>query len=159
MAYRIFKTIHRVPKIHADDERGLMCKIKGDVELRDVSFSYPARPEHPVFDCLSLRLQVGTVTALVGRSGSGKSTVISLLQRFYDPDSGQVMLDGVDLRLLKLNWLRAHIGLVSQEPALFTGTIRENLLYGKKDATEEEMRKALQLANASGFIDQLPEVT
>ncbi|CAM0878108.1 unnamed protein product [Alopecurus aequalis] len=158
MAYRIFNTIHRMPKIDVDDERGLvLCKIRGDVELCDVSFSYPARLGHLVFDCVSLRLQAVTTTALVGRSGSGKSTVINLLQRFYDPDSGQIVLDGVDLTLLKLNWLRAQIGLVSQEPALFTSTIRENLLYGKKDATEEEMRKALQLANAWGFIDQLPE--
>ena len=160
MAYRIFKTIHRLPKIDVDDERGLvLSKLRGDIELCGVSFSYPSRPEHPVLTGLSLRLLTGTATALVGRSGSGKSTVISLLHRFYEPDSGQVVLDGVDLRLLKLNWVRAQIGLVSQEPALFASTIRENLSYGKKDATEEEMRKALWLANASGFIDQLPEVS
>lgn len=112
-----------------------------------------------MFNGLSLRLLAGTATAIVGTSGSGKSTIVSLLQRFYDPDSGKIELDDVDLKLLNVNWVRTQIGLVSQEPALFTSTIRENLAYGKASATEQEMRSALELANADGFIDQLPKVS
>uniref|UniRef100_A0A0E0DAG3 Multidrug resistance protein n=1 Tax=Oryza meridionalis TaxID=40149 RepID=A0A0E0DAG3_9ORYZ len=156
--YRMFETIQRKPQIDADAESGLVLgQLRGDVDLRNVYFSYPARSEQMVLEDFSLRLPAGTTTALVGESGSGKSTVVSLLQRFYDPDSGQIMLDGVDLKQLKLSWVRMQIGLVSQEPALFTSTIRENLAYGKRDATEQEMWKALELVNADTFIYQLPE--
>uniref|UniRef100_A0A0E0KMH3 MDR-like ABC transporter n=1 Tax=Oryza punctata TaxID=4537 RepID=A0A0E0KMH3_ORYPU len=158
VTYRMFETIQRKPQIDADAESGLVLgKLRGDVDLRNVYFCYPARSEQMVLEDFSLRLPAGTTTALVGESGSGKSTVVSLLQRFYDPDSGQIMLDGVDLKQLKLSWVRMQIGLVSQEPALFTSTIRENLAYGKRDATENEMWKVLELVNADTFIYQLPK--
>lgn len=95
--------------------------------------------------------------ALVGESGSGKSTVISLIERFYDPDDGRVLLDGIDVKRLKLSWLRQQLGLVSQEPILFNETIRANIAYGKQgQATEEEIILATKLANADNFISSLP---
>ena len=110
-----------------------------------------------VFTNLSLRVPAGHTVALVGASGSGKSTVIALLERFYDPSAGEVTLDGVDIRRLRLKWLRAQMGLVSQEPALFATTIRQNILFGKEDATEEEIVAAANAANAHDFISQLPQ--
>ena len=95
--------------------------------------------------------------ALVGESGSGKSTTISLIERFYDPDSGRVTLDGIEIRKFKLNWLRQQMGLVSQEPILFNETIRANVAYGKQgDVTEEEMIEATKASNAHNFISSLP---
>lgn len=94
---------------------------------------------------------------MVGSSGSGKSTVIALLERFYDPSGGEVTLDGVDIRPLRLKWLRAEMGLVSQEPSLFATSIRENILFGKEGATEEEVVAAAKAANAHNFISQLPQ--
>lgn len=94
--------------------------------------------------------------ALVGTSGSGKSTVIALLERFYDPLAGQVLIDGVNIKELQLKWLRRQIGLVSQEPALFATSIRENILYGKDGASMEEVIQAAKSANAHAFITKLP---
>ncbi|KAB5520944.1 hypothetical protein DKX38_025263 [Salix brachista] len=118
---------------------------------------YPARPEVQIFSGFSLQVPSGTTTALVGQSGSGKSTVVSLVERFYDPDSGEVLIDGVDLKKLKLSWIREKIGLVSQEPILFATSIKENIAYGKENATDQEIRTAIQLANAAKFIDKMPE--
>ncbi|ONK55459.1 uncharacterized protein A4U43_UnF2950 [Asparagus officinalis] len=95
--------------------------------------------------------------ALVGSSGSGKSTVVSLIERFYDPSSGEVMVDGHDIKTVKLRWLRQQIGLVSQEPALFATTIRENLLLGREDASQVEIEEAARVANAHSFIIKLPD--
>ena len=96
--------------------------------------------------------------AIVGESGSGKSTVISLVERFYDPQAGEVLIDGVNIKTLKLGWIREKIGLVSQEPLLFMTTIKDNILYGKEGATLEEVTQAVELANAANFIDKLPDV-
>ncbi|WJX22543.1 ATP-binding cassette sub- B member 9 [Trifolium repens] len=157
-AYKMFETIKRKPKIDAYDTSGTVLEdIKGDIELKDVYFSYPARPDVQIFAGFSLFVPNGTTTALVGQSGSGKSTVISLLERFYDPEAGEVLIDGVNLKNLQLRWIREQIGLVSQEPILFTTTIRENIAYGKEGATEEEITAAITLANAKKFIDKLPE--
>nr|QVT92297.1 ABC transporter [Salvia miltiorrhiza] len=106
---------------------------------------------------LSLDIPPGKIVALVGGSGSGKSTVISLIERFYDPLSGQVSLDGTDVREFDLKWLRQQIGLVNQEPALFATTIRDNILYGKHDATNEEITRAAKLSEAINFISNLPD--
>ncbi|KAL0542708.1 hypothetical protein IC582_017782 [Cucumis melo] len=157
-AYKMFETIKRKPKIDSYDASGIAPEdIQGDIELKDVHFRYPARPDVQIFSGFSLFVPSGTTAALVGHSGSGKSTVISLLERFYDPDSGEVLIDGVNLKHYKLRWIREKIGLVSQEPILFTTTIRENILYGKENATEEELRAATELANAAKFIDKLPK--
>jgi ATP-binding cassette subfamily B (MDR/TAP) protein 1 len=96
--------------------------------------------------------------ALVGESGCGKSTVISLVERFYDPQAGQVLIDGVDIRRMKLGWIRGKIGLVSQEPVLFSTTIRENIAYGMENLTLEDIKAATELANAAKFIDNFPSV-
>jgi ABC-type multidrug transport system fused ATPase/permease subunit len=96
--------------------------------------------------------------AIVGESGSGKSTVISLVQRFYDPHAGEVLIDGVNIKTLRLDWIRGKIGLVSQEPLLFMTSVKDNITYGKEDATMEEIRRAAELANAANFIDKLPDV-
>ncbi|KAK1378506.1 ABC transporter B family member 9 [Heracleum sosnowskyi] len=157
-AYKMFETIKRKPNIDAYDTRGVVLnEIEGAIELKDVYFSYPARPDVQIFSGLSLNIPSGVTAALIGQSGSGKSTVISLLERFYDPDSGQVLIDGVDLKKFQLKWIRGNMGLVSQEPVLFATSIKFNIAYGKENATEEEIRTAIELANAATFIDKLPE--
>ncbi|GKU90481.1 hypothetical protein SLEP1_g4470 [Rubroshorea leprosula] len=156
-AYKMFETIERKPAIDSYDTSGKILEdIRGDVELRDVYFSYPARPDEQIFSGFSLFISSGTTVALVGQSGSGKSTVISLIERFYDPHAGEVLIDGINLKEFQLKWIRGKIGLVSQEPALFTGSIKDNIAYGKEGATTEEIRAAAELANAAKFIDKLP---
>ncbi|KAH9000914.1 P-loop containing nucleoside triphosphate hydrolase protein [Lactarius hatsudake] len=150
-AAKIFGTIDRIPAIDSASEDGLRpSQVTGEITLENVEFSYPARPD---------------TTALVGASGSGKSTVISLVERFYDPLSGSVRLDGVDIRNLNLKWLRSQIGLVSQEPTLFATTIRGNVEHGlintpHENASPEEklqlVKEACIKANADGFISKLP---
>ncbi|KAL5577097.1 hypothetical protein UlMin_018796 [Ulmus minor] len=157
-AYKMFETIKRKPKIDAYDSVGTVLEdVRGEIELKDVYFRYPARPDVQIFSGFSLTVPSGTTAALVGQSGSGKSTVISLIERFYDPDAGEVLIDGVDLKKLQLRWIREKIGLVSQEPVLFATTIRENIAYGKENATAEEIKRATVLANAAKFINKLPE--
>ncbi|KAG6699880.1 hypothetical protein I3842_08G084200 [Carya illinoinensis] len=140
-AYKMFKTIERKPKIDTYSTKAkILDDIHGDIELRDVFFSYPARPNEQIFSGFSLYINRGTTSALVGQSGSGKSTVISLIERFYDPQAGE-----------------AEIGLVSQEPVLFAYSITDNIAYGKDGTTFEEIRVATELANAATFIDKLPQ--
>ena len=116
-AYKMFETINRKPRIDAYDDSGIVLEdIRGEIELKDVYFRYPARPDVQIFSGFSLHVPSGKTAALVGQSGSGKSTVISLLERFYDPDGGEVLIDGIDLKKLKLKFIREKIGLVSQEP-------------------------------------------
>ncbi|KAE8788318.1 multidrug resistance protein 1 [Hordeum vulgare] len=156
-AYRLFETIERKPEIDSDDTGGMVLEnIKGNVELKDVYFRYPARPGQLVLDGLSLQVASGTTMAIVGESGSGKSTVISLVERFYDPQAGEVLIDGVNIKNLSLDWIRGKIGLVSQEPLLFMTSIKDNIIYGKEDATLEEIKRSAELANAANFIDKLP---
>uniref|UniRef100_A0A0E0G319 MDR-like ABC transporter n=1 Tax=Oryza nivara TaxID=4536 RepID=A0A0E0G319_ORYNI len=157
-AERILEVIRRVPKIDSESDTGEeLANVAGEVEFRNVDFCYPSRPESPIFVSFSLRVPAGRTVALVGGSGSGKSTVIALLERFYDPSAGEVTVDGVDIRRLRLKWLRAQMGLVSQEPALFATSIRENILFGKEDAPAEEVVAAAKAANAHNFISQLPQ--
>ncbi|SPO30387.1 probable Leptomycin B resistance protein pmd1 [Ustilago trichophora] len=163
---KVFETIDRIPPIDSSDTSGLRPgTCDGKLEFRDIDFSYPARPDVPVLDSFTLEVPAGKVTALVGASGSGKSTIVSLVERFYDPDGGAAYLDGVDLRDLNLKWLRTQIGLVSQEPTLFSTDIRTNIAHGLintpfQNASEEEREKlivdAAKMANAHGFISQLP---
>ncbi|XP_044963714.1 ABC transporter B family member 21-like [Hordeum vulgare subsp. vulgare] len=157
-AYKMFETINREPEIDAYSTEGRMLDdIQGDIEFRDVHFSYPTRPNEQIFRGFSLSIQSAKTVALVGQSGSGKSTVISLIERFYDPQLGEVLIDGVNIKELQLKWIRSKIGLVSQEPALFAASIRDNIAYGKDNATDQEIRAAAELANASKFIDKLPQ--
>ncbi|WOL18392.1 hypothetical protein Cni_G27187 [Canna indica] len=157
-AYKMFETINRKPEIDAYDDKGKkLDDIQGEIEFKDVYFSYPARPDEQIFHGFSLVIQQGRTVALVGQSGSGKSTVVSLIERFYDPQAGEVLIDGINLKEFQLRWIRGKIGLVSQEPILFATSIRENIAYGKDNATLEEIRAAAELANAAKFIDKLPK--
>ncbi|RDX69267.1 ABC transporter B family member 21, partial [Mucuna pruriens] len=157
-AYKMFQTIERIPEIDAYDPNGKKLEdIHGEIHLRDVYFSYPSRPEEMIFNGFSLHIPSGTTAALVGQSGSGKSTVISLIERFYDPQAGEVLIDGTNVKEFQLRWIRGKIGLVSQEPVLFASSIKDNIAYGKEGATVEEIRAAAELANAAKFIDKLPQ--
>ncbi|KAL2628544.1 hypothetical protein R1flu_013230 [Riccia fluitans] len=157
-AQSIFYVIKRKPEIDSDDMSGdILTEVKGELQLKDVHFAYPSRPDQTLFRNFSLHIKAGSVAALVGQSGSGKSTVIQLIERFYDPQIGQVLLDGVDIRDLQLKWLRSQMALVSQEPVLFTTSIRENIKYGKEDATDEEVADACEIANVAHFIKCLPK--
>ena len=124
----------------------------------NVSFNYPSRKEVTVLKNLNLEIPKGKTVALVGSSGCGKSTCIQLLQRFYDPDSGAVLIDGNNMKDLNVGWLRDHIGIVGQEPVLFDTTIRENISYAKSGATEAEIIAACKEASAWKFIEKLPNM-
>ncbi|GMP95467.1 hypothetical protein CsSME_00044507 [Camellia sinensis var. sinensis] len=157
-AYPIFEMIERntISKTSLKTSRKLV-NHEGHIQFKDVCFSYPSRPDVMIFNKLCLDIPSGKIVALVGGSGSGKSTVISLIERFYEPISGQILLDGTNIRELDLQWLRQQIGLVNQEPALFATTIRENILYGKDDASPEEITRAVKLSEAITFINNLPD--
>ncbi|GBG73751.1 hypothetical protein CBR_g17091 [Chara braunii] len=154
----IFAIIDRRTAIDADDESGTkLVKLQGNIELRKVDFRYPCRPDVPIFKDLNLKVRPGQIMALVGPSGGGKSSVIALIERFYDPVAGHVLIDNKDIRKFNLRWLRQQMALVSQEPVLFNTTIRENILYGRDGATEAEMVEAARAANAHTFISSLPD--
>ena len=165
-AARLFTTIDLVPSIDSGSEEGLKpSTVVGEITLENVDFNYPARPEVHILKNLSLTFPAGKTTALVGASGSGKSTIVSLAERFYDPLGGSVRLDGIDIRELNVTWLRSQIGLVSQEPVLFCTTIRGNVEHGlvntphQRASPEEKLRlvrEACIKANADGFISKLP---
>ena len=129
---------------------------RGRLEFVDVAFRYPSRPEAVVLDGVSFGVEPGEMVAVVGPSGAGKSTLFDLAQRFYDPAAGEIRLDGVDLRALSLESLRARIGFVPQEAVLFAGTVGDNLRYGRPDATDDAVFEALRLAHAEAFVRALP---
>lgn len=135
----------------------LPAVLDGRVTMENVTFRYPSRPEHPALHDFTLKVAPGETVALVGPSGAGKTTVFQLLLRFYDPSQGRLTLDGIDLRDLEPGDLRAHIGLVPQEPVVFSADAWENIRYGRPDATDDEVRAAAEAASASGFLDALPE--
>lgn len=155
---RVFGILDRIPKI--DPNEGLAppsATMSGNVSLQGVHFVYPARPEVTVLRKLDLEVEAGMMVALVGESGSGKSTIIGLVERFYDILGGSIKVDGVEMRKLPLRWIRDNVGLVSQEPTLFAMTVKENIKLGRPEATDEEVRAAAVAANAAGFIEKLPE--
>ncbi|KAJ9186430.1 hypothetical protein P3X46_002003 [Hevea brasiliensis] len=154
----VFNVLHRKTAIDTNDlSSKVVTDIKGDIEFRNVNFKYPARLDITIFELLNLKVPAGKSLAVVGPSGSGKSTIISLILRFYDPISGTVLIDGCDIKTLNLKSLRLKIGLVQQEPALFSTTIYENIKYGNENASEIEIMKAAKAANAHGFISTMPE--
>jgi ABC-type multidrug transport system fused ATPase/permease subunit len=135
-------------------EAAPMPRIKGHVVFRDVSFGYGDAGE--VLSEVSIEARPGERIALVGRSGAGKTTIINLIPRFYDPTRGQILIDGMDIREVQQESLREQIAMVLQDTFLFNGTIRENILYGRPDATDEEMIAAAKMANAHEFITSFP---
>ncbi|XP_030639135.1 LOW QUALITY PROTEIN: ATP-dependent translocase ABCB1 [Chanos chanos] len=157
-AYEIYNIIDMPCPIDSSSEEGHKPEsLKGDIEFKNVHFSYPSRKDVKILQGMSLKIPHGKTIALVGSSGCGKSTTIQLLQRFYDPDAGEVRLDGHDIRSLNVRWLRESVGIVSQEPVLFSTTIAENVRYGRADATDEDIERALKDANAYEFISRLPD--
>jgi ATP-binding cassette subfamily B protein len=139
------------------DRPGMQERGCGELHLESVSFAYPSRPRQLALRDFSLHIPAGKSLALVGPSGAGKSTVFELLQRFYDPQEGRILLDGRDIRELGLRQLRQHLALVPQQPALFTGDVRYNIAYGKPEASDQEIRAAARAAHADEFIQQLPD--
>jgi ATP-binding cassette, subfamily B, bacterial len=128
---------------------------RGDIEFANVNFSYPTRPEQMVLKDFSLRVKPGEVVALVGPSGAGKSTVFQMLLRFYDPQSGALRVDGIDIKTAALDDLRSHFALVSQDPVIFSDTLMENVRYGRLDASDDEVRAACDAAHVTEFATQL----
>ncbi|GMH05129.1 hypothetical protein Nepgr_006969 [Nepenthes gracilis] len=154
----VFSILDHPTKIDPDDpEAEPVESVHGEIEFRHVDFAYPSRPDVVVFKDLNLRIRAGQSQALVGASGSGKSSVIALIERFYDPTAGKVMIDGKDIRRLNLKSLRHKIGLVQQEPALFAASIFDNIAYGKEGTTEAEVIQAARAANVHGFVSALPD--
>ncbi|WP_027874191.1 ABC transporter transmembrane domain-containing protein [Spongiibacter marinus] len=135
----------------------LPVPVRGDIDFTSVSFAYASRPEHPAISNFSLSVPAGSSLALVGSSGAGKSTLIDLLLRFYDVSGGSICFDGVDIRNLDPDELRANIAMVPQQPVLFTGSVADNIRYGRPDASDAEIVSAAKAAFAHEFIERLPE--
>ncbi len=154
-AERFFQIIDSEEMIKEPAEPFIPTDPKGTVEFRDVSFSYVR--DKPVLEHISLEAKSGMTTAIVGPTGAGKTTIINLLNRFYDIESGEILIDGKNIKEYSLSSLRSMMGVVLQEPFFFAGTIRENLMYGRLGASEEEMIEAAKLANAHHFISCMPE--
>ncbi|ETE63392.1 Multidrug resistance protein 1, partial [Ophiophagus hannah] len=157
-AYQVFKIIKKPRPIDSSSTEGFkLDKLRGEIEFKNIYFSYPSRPNIQILRGLNLKIQPGQTIALVGSSGCGKSTTIQLLQRFYDPPQGQITIDGHDIRTLNIKWMRENIGIVSQEPVLFATTIAGNIRYGTEDITDAEIEQAAKEANAYDFIMKLPD--
>ncbi|KAF9151478.1 Multidrug resistance protein 1 [Linnemannia schmuckeri] len=161
-AYTIFHTIDRVPAIDSFDPSGLKPEnLQGHIVVKNVNFAYPSRPNVPILKEMNIEVKPGQTVALVGHSGSGKSTIIGLVERFYDPSSGTITIDGIEIKDFNIRHLRDNIGLVSQEPVLFNATIKQNILYGvrkdQKQPTDADIEKACRLANAHDYISKLPQ--
>jgi ABC transporter fused permease/ATP-binding protein len=154
---RLFAVIDTVPEIRDPAQPKPLPDGKGEIRFEHVHFTYAARPGQPVLVDVDLEVKPGEVIALVGPSGAGKSTILSLLYRFYDVNSGRVTLEGVDVRDLKLQDLRRSIAMVSQEPVLFSGTVRDNIAYGRDGASQAEIEQAARDANAYDFIAGFPD--
>lgn len=153
-AQRVFDVLDLPEVIKNAPDAKLLPKVKGDVRFNDVSFAYNENEE--VLSHVSFEVKPGEMIAFVGPSGAGKSTVASLLPRFYDATNGSITIDGEDIRKVTLNSLREQVGIVPQETVLFNGSVYDNILYGRLDATREEVEAAAKAANAHDFIMQLP---
>ncbi|MCR4436100.1 MAG: ABC transporter ATP-binding protein [Clostridiales bacterium] len=155
-AERINEVLETVPEINDPVEPENTGSKRGYVEFEDVTFSYPGA-ENPAISHISFSAKPGEVTAIIGGTGSGKSTLVSLIPRFYDVDSGRILVDGVDVREMTQDSLRSKIGFVPQKAVLFTGTIADNIRYGKEDSSDEEVAHAAEIAQATEFISQMKE--
>ena len=148
-----------MPPIDSLSDDGLRPKSSvGNIQFSGVKFAYPSRKEIPILNGIDLQINTGQTVALVGASGSGKSTVIQLIQRFYDVDAGAIQIDGNNVKDLNVHWLRMQIGVVSQEPILFATTIAENIKFGRDNVTTDEMDQACRDAKAYDFVQKLPQV-
>lgn len=160
VAERVQHLVHRKPLFTSSGHvptASVIDNVRGHIEFKNVDFTYPSRPNKAVLNNLDLDLHPGEVLALVGPSGGGKTTIANLILRFYDPDSGTVSIDGVDLRHIDPAWLRDHVSVVSQEPILFATTIRENIAYAVPNARMEDIVQAAMEANAHDFILSFPK--
>jgi len=156
-ADRIFALLDTAPEIQDRPDAAALPPVRGEIRFEEVGFRYgPAGPEPMVLEDVSTTFQPGETTALVGPSGAGKTTLVNLVGRFYDPVSGRIVVDGHDLRDVTIRSLREQIAVVPQEPILFADTIRENIRYGRLDATDAEIDEAARSANATEFIARLP---
>lgn len=153
-AARVFELMEEEPEPYEDEDAVVMTQTKGNVSLKDVSFSYT--PDKPLISHFNLEVKSGQRVAIVGPTGCGKTTLINLLMRFYDVDAGSISIDGVDIRHLTRESLRKNYGMVLQETWLKAGTIRENIMMGKPEATEEEMIEAAKASHAHSFIKRMP---
>ena len=153
-ADRILEVLDTTPSVAPPSDPVVPENLTGVVEFRDVTFTYPGA-EDPVLANVSFTLTPGRTTAIIGSTGSGKSTLVNLIPRLYDVSSGEVLVDGVDVRRLDPDALWSRIGLVPQKPYLFSGTVASNLLYGRPDATPEQMWEALRIAQAADFVEKL----
>uniref|UniRef100_A0A8C9S759 Transporter associated with antigen processing, subunit type a n=1 Tax=Scleropages formosus TaxID=113540 RepID=A0A8C9S759_SCLFO len=153
-AGKVFEYLDRKPQVSTD---GILQPdtLRGHAQFHNLTFSYPTRPDRPVLQGFSLELKPGQMTALVGPSGGGKSTCVSLLERFYQPQEGEILLDGQPLQSYQHQYLHSKVAMVGQEPVLFSGSIRDNITYGLKNCPLEKVYDAAQKANAHGFISQL----
>lgn len=157
-ATRINEMIDRNPTIDSEDNKGkALSYVRGQIEFKGIHFNYPSRPDTPILQGLNLKIPSGKTVGVVGCSGSGKSTIMSLIQRFYDPIEGEILLDGYKIKKLHLKWLRSQMGLVNQEPILFATSIKENILFGKEEASFDDVVAAAKNANAHDFIIKLPD--
>jgi ABC-type multidrug transport system fused ATPase/permease subunit len=154
---RLFAVIDTVPEIRDPEPARALPAGRGAIRLERVSFAYPSRRGQPVLREVDLEIAPGEVVALVGPSGAGKSTILSLLYRFYDVDAGRVLVDGVDVRELRLAELRRALAMVAQEPVLFSGTIRDNIAYGRSGASDAEIERVARDAAAHDFIAAFPD--
>ncbi|MBN1979571.1 MAG: ABC transporter ATP-binding protein [Anaerolineae bacterium] len=154
-AERVFEVIDQVPELQDAQDAQPLAQVQGDVVFKDVCFGYEVGV--PVLKHVSLHARSGQTIALVGPTGAGKTTIVNLLTRFYDIDSGSVHIDGMDIRQIKMDDLRRTLGIVLQDTFLFSDTVMENIRYGRLDASDEEVVAAARLANADQFIHRLPE--
>ncbi|CAK7324319.1 unnamed protein product [Dovyalis caffra] len=152
----VFEVIQRKPHITYDSKGKTLDRMDGNIDIRDVHFSYPTRQDALILKGFSLSIPSGKMIALVGSSGCGKSTIISLIERFYDPSRGEILIDNHNIKDLDLKFLRRNIGAVSQEPSLFAGTIKDNLMVGNMSADDQEIENAAVMGNAHSFISELP---
>ncbi|KAF1315572.1 Multidrug resistance protein abc superfamily, partial [Globisporangium splendens] len=157
-ALELYRILDTKSEIDASKDEGIIPdSCEGAIEAIDINFTYPGRPDAQILKNYNVKIAAGETVAFVGSSGGGKSTLISLLERFYDPTSGTLLLDGRDVKTLNVRWLRSQIGLVSQEPVLFATTIFENIAAGGENITREQVIEAAKLSNAHNFIMSLPE--
>ena len=153
-AERVFDVMNEPPETADSPDVAETWDIRGEVEFREVSFSY--KPEEPVLKNISFHIFPGQTVAIVGPTGAGKTTIVNLLTRFYDVESGKIFIDGIDIRDIKRSALRSLLGIVLQDTYLFAESVRDNIRYGRLDASDQEIQDVARLANAEQFIRHLP---